>query len=68
MPTLIWRHNGTLWKADLGGSFSHSSNHYRDIDKGYFSGTNSQRTNVTVAFSDITYMRPGTISNGAIPA
>jgi len=62
MPTLIWRHNGTLWKADLGGSFSHSSNHYRDIDKGYFNGTNSQRTNVTVAFSDITYMRPGTIS------
>ena len=62
MPTLVWRHNGPIWKADVGGSFSHSSNHYRDIDKGYFNGTNTQRTNVTVAFSEITYLRPGKIS------
>ena len=62
MPTLVWRHNGPIWKADLGASFSHSSNHYRDIDKGYFNGANTQRTNVTVAFTDITYMRPGTIT------
>ena len=66
MPTLVWRHNGPIWKADLGASYSHSSNHYRDIDKGYFNGTNTQRTNVTIAFSDITYMRPGqiTVSDG----
>ena len=62
MPTIVWRHNGPIWKADVGGSFSHSSNHYRDIDKGYFNGANTQRTNVTVAFSEITYMRPGKIS------
>jgi iron complex outermembrane receptor protein len=66
MPTLVWRHNGPIWKADLGASYSHSSNHYRDIDKGYFNGTNTQRTNVTVAFSEITYLRPGkiTVSDG----
>ncbi len=62
MPTLIWRHNGPIWKADVGGSFSHSSNHYRDIDKGYFQAANTQRTNVTVTFSEITYLRPGKIT------
>ena len=58
MPTVIWRHNGPIWKADAGASFSHSSNHYRDIDKGYFNGANTSRANVTVAFSDIFYLRP----------
>ena len=62
MPTLVWRHNGPIWKADVGGSFSHSSNHYRDVDKGYFQAANTQRTNVTIAFSEITYMRPGKIA------
>jgi len=62
MPTIVWRHNGPIWKADLGASYSHSSNHYRDIDKGYFQAANTQRTNVTISFRDITYMRPGTIT------
>jgi len=62
MPTLTWRHNGPIWKADAGAAYSHSTNHYRDIDKGYFSGANTQRTGVTIAFSEIFYLRPGKIS------
>ena len=62
MPTIMWRHNGPIWKADAGASFSHSSNHYRDIDKGYFQSATTSRANVTVAFSDIFYLRPRTIT------
>ena len=62
MPTLTWRHNGPIWKADAGASFSHSSNHYRDVDKGYFNGASTQRANVTVAFADIFYLRPRVIT------
>ena len=66
-PTLIWRHNGPIWKADFGGSHSHSTNHYRDIDKGYFRTTSAQRTDVTVAFNEITAERPGRINvNGSV--
>jgi iron complex outermembrane recepter protein len=62
MPTLTWRHNGRIWKADAGAAYSHSTNHYRDIDKGYFNGATTQRTNVTVAFREIFYLRPGQIT------
>lgn len=66
-PSLIWRHNGPTWKADFGGSYSHATNHYRDIDKGYFRTTSAHRTDVTVAFNEITATRPGiiTIRDGA---
>lgn len=66
-PSIIWRHNGPVWKADLGASVSHATNRYRDIDKGHFRGINTQRTDVTVAFRDITPTRPGSIlvSDGA---
>ncbi|MEY2881361.1 MAG: hypothetical protein RLZZ15_3741, partial [Verrucomicrobiota bacterium] len=62
MPTAVWRHNGPVWKLDAGASFSHSSNHYRDIDKGYFQSATTSRTNLTIAFSDIFYLRPRGIS------
>ena len=61
MPTLTWRHNGPIWKADAGFAYSHSSNHYRDIDRGHFQAANTQRTGVTIAFSEIFYLRPGKI-------
>jgi len=60
-PTIIWRHNGPVWKGDFGASFSHSTNHYRDIDKGYFRTTSAQRTDVTVGFNEVTAERPGKI-------
>ncbi|MBI5692628.1 MAG: carboxypeptidase regulatory-like domain-containing protein [Verrucomicrobia bacterium] len=58
MPTLVWRHNGPIWKADAGVAYSHSTNHYRDIDKGYFNSAATQRTGVTISFRDIFYLRP----------
>ncbi len=61
MPTLIWRHNGPVWRMDAGASYSHSSNHYRDVDKGHFNSATTQRTGVTIAFSEIFYLRPGVI-------
>jgi iron complex outermembrane recepter protein len=66
MPTLVWRHNGPIWKADVGAAYSHSTNHYRDIDKGYFNSSAAQRTNVTISFREIFYLRPGviTVSDG----
>ena len=66
-PSLIWRHNGPTWKADFGGSYCHATNHYRDIDKGYFRTTSAHRTDVTMAFNEITATRPGiiTVRDGA---
>ena len=62
MPTVRFYHDGPIWKSDAGAGLSHASNHYRDVDKGYFNGASSRRTNVTVAFSEIFYLRPGKIS------
>ena len=62
MPNFVWRHNGPIWRADAGGAYSHSSNHYRDIDKGYFNGASTQRSNVTVSFAEIFYLRPRIIT------
>ncbi|MDP3073649.1 MAG: carboxypeptidase regulatory-like domain-containing protein [Opitutaceae bacterium] len=61
-PTLVWRHNGPLWKMETGLSHSNSSQVNQDVDKGAFSGVTARRTNVTVSFSDIFYLRPGRIT------
>ncbi len=61
MPTLRYYHDGPIWKAEAGAGYSRASNHYRDIDKGYFNGASARRTGVTVRFSDIFYLRPGKI-------
>jgi TonB-dependent receptor len=61
MPTLRFFHDGPIWKVDAGAGYSHASNHYRDIDKGYFNGASARRTGVTVRFRDIFYLRPGRI-------
>ena len=58
MPSLRWFHEGRVWKIDAGLGLSHASNHYRDIDKGFFNGVNTQRSNVTITFADIFYLRP----------
>ncbi len=61
MPALRWIHEGRIWKIDAGAGHSQASNHYRDIDKGFFNGASTQRSNVTVAFEDIFYLRPRVI-------
>ena len=62
MPTVRFYHDGPIWKSEAGAGLSHASNHYRDVDKGYFNSAASRRTNVTVSFSEIFYLRPGKIS------
>ena len=62
MPTLVWRHDGRLWRSEAGLGLSRATNFDRNIDKGFFTATTVRRTGVTLAFDDITYFRPGTIS------
>ena len=36
MPTLIWRHDGPVWKADAAFGFSQQSDFNRDAEQGFF--------------------------------
>ena len=62
MPTLVWRHDGPVWKSEVGAGYSHSTNVFSDIDKGFFTTPLARRTGVTVAFDDIFYLRPRRIT------
>lgn len=62
MPTFVWRHDGPVWKSDLGLGHSQQSDYNRDMEQGYFRIVNAQRTGVTIAFDDIFYLRPGRIT------
>jgi iron complex outermembrane receptor protein len=70
MPTLVWRHDGPVWKGDLGLGHSQQSDYNRDTDQGYFRVVTSQRTGVTISFDEIFYLRPGriTVTDGATGA
>ena len=61
MPTLTWRHEGPVWKAEAGAGLSFATNHVRGGEKGFFNLETAQRTGVTVSFDDIFYLRPGQI-------
>jgi TonB-dependent receptor len=62
MPTLLWRHDGPVWKADAGLGYSLQDDGNPDTEQGYFRNVTAQRSNVTVAFKDIFYLRPGEIT------
>jgi len=62
MPTLTWRHDGAVWKAEAGLGHSHARSVLRGFDRGFFNTTSSQRTGVTVSFDDIFYLRPNRIT------
>ncbi len=62
MPTLVYRHRGAIWQTEAGAGYSHSTNFLRDVGAGYLGAMNVRRTNVTLAFDDIFYLRPRTIS------
>lgn len=59
MPTLSYRHDGPIWKADAGVGYSLGDT--KDDYEG-FEGVSSGRANLTVSFDDITYLRPGVIT------
>ncbi|MGH7957360.1 MAG: hypothetical protein ACREH8_10145, partial [Opitutaceae bacterium] len=62
MPSLTYRYNGALWKAEAGVGTSHAQNRNRNIDKDRFGTSLARRTGVTVSFEDIFYLRPRVIS------
>ncbi|MEY4685992.1 MAG: hypothetical protein RIR76_15 [Verrucomicrobiota bacterium] len=61
-PSLVWRHDGPVWKMDAGLGFSRASLHTRNVDKGFFGASQARRTGVRVSFADIFYLRPNTIT------
>ena len=62
MPSLVWRHDGTVWKADSGVALSRSRNRTRNVEGGLFVTTTARRTGLTVSFDDVGYMRPHTVT------
>ncbi len=62
MPMLTYRHTGPVWRAEAGAALSHEELTFRSIDKGYLNNVTSFRSNVTINFDDIFYLRPGRIS------
>lgn len=55
-PSLRWKHNGRVWQSNVGGSYSHASNHYGTEE--YFQGNNAFYRNLTVRFEGITEDHP----------
>ena len=61
-PSLVWRHDGPVWRMEAGLGLSLARNTFRAVDKGYFSGSIAQRSGVTINFADIFYLRPRSIT------
>ncbi|MCE2862119.1 MAG: TonB-dependent receptor [Opitutaceae bacterium] len=70
MPTLSFRHDGPVWRAEAGLGVSEAQNRFRNIDQDRFASTLARRTGVTVSFADIFYLRPNriTVTDGATGA
>ncbi len=62
MPTFTWRHDGPVWKSVAGVGLSRAQYTGADIDRGLFSGTTAQRSNVSISFDDQFYLRPNRIT------
>lgn len=62
MPSIVWKHRGPIWQADLGAAFSSAKDRNYDTNKGYFRAVNATRRGLTVSFDDVTYLRPGKIT------
>jgi TonB-dependent receptor len=59
---LTYRHNGTLWKAEAGTGYSYAGQHNRDTTYGTLRNSTARRTNVTISYDDIFYLRPNKIA------
>jgi len=62
LPTLNWRHDGPVWKADGGVGRAYGKNAIRSRDQGLLLSTTARRTNVTVNFDQVIDTRPGVIT------
>ncbi|HUR58377.1 MAG TPA: carboxypeptidase regulatory-like domain-containing protein, partial [Opitutaceae bacterium] len=62
MPSIVWRHDGRIWKLDSGFAYSRASNRQRNVEDGFFGTTTARKTGVTITYSDIFYLRPNVIT------
>lgn len=62
MPSLVWRHDGPVWRMEAGSALSRARNRTRNIEGGLFATTTSRRTGLTIAFEDVGYYRPRTVT------
>jgi TonB-dependent receptor len=62
MPTLNWRHDGPVWKADGGVGRAYGKNAIRSTDQGMLLTIAARRSNVTVNFDQVIDTRPGIIT------
>lgn len=60
-PSLNYRHDGLVWKSELGLGLSRSGRYNQNVDRGSFNSVQSRLPNVAIAFDDIFYLRPGRI-------
>ena len=61
-PSLTYRHNGPVWKAEAGAGYSYATLKYNDLSEGFLRGDlTARRTGVTVSFDDVTFFGPGRI-------
>ena len=61
MPSLLYWHNGPIWKADVGLAYSYSDNFITNQvpnTAGYFSIASATRTGVTLRFDGISDVTP----------
>lgn len=61
-PSIVYRHDGPIWKIESGAGWSLSESKIRDQGKGFFNSVNATRTGVTISFDDIFYLRPRSIT------
>jgi hypothetical protein len=62
MPTLTWRHDGNGWQAVGGLGLSHQTDKNLSTSAGFLRNSTARRTNVSVTFDDIFYLRPRVIT------
>ena len=62
MPTLVWRHDGPIWKAEAGAGTSRAFTRFREMSVSRFGNTSIQRSGVSVSFADNTPLRPNQIT------
>ncbi|MES2692558.1 MAG: TonB-dependent receptor [Verrucomicrobiota bacterium] len=62
MPTVKWRHRGTIWEWEARGAYSNATSRTYDVDRGTFQNGNSYLRNVTVRFDDVGYYGPQKIT------
>jgi len=61
-PSITYRHDGPVWRAEAGIGLSMSESRVYQMGKGQFGGTGATRPNVQISFDDIFYLRPGRIT------